>query len=114
MRNLNLFLAILWAVLGAGAILYHQQNPQAFGADFGGLGISAGWLAGLLVLYNLVRWWSIRTYYSDRQGLQSVMDARRQRERAEERHHREEPPDPNLDFSDKPAGSRPGSEDGAT
>ena len=58
---LYLFLALFWAALGVGLLVWHALDPRAPYRDMLGTGISAGWLGIVLAAYNLVRWWSART-----------------------------------------------------
>ncbi|MCS6851460.1 MAG: hypothetical protein NZ700_09880 [Gemmataceae bacterium] len=64
---INLLLAVLWASLGAAILVYHQAHPDAPLADIRGTGISAGWLAVLLAIYNLVKWFSLRSRSAPRE-----------------------------------------------
>jgi hypothetical protein len=103
--NVNLFLAAMWTVIGVGVFLW----PEA-GAD-GSLGIDPSkrmWVVGfcvLLVGYNITRWrLTTMRRRSDEQARQSATRLRRP--------SREEPPNPDFDFSDRdrqdPAGPKPG------
>jgi hypothetical protein len=100
---LNLILAVVWLVLAAVllALDYSSGKPVA---TIRGTNLSLGWLLLVLGLYNLARWWSIR----------SVERARRAREvpPSYRRHftpRRDEPPDPNFDFTEEPPQEGPGS-----
>jgi hypothetical protein len=61
-----------------------------------------GCVAGMLCLYNLVRWWSVRSYPSQRQLLRDTLE-RRQRDEVQPSRP-ERVPDPNFDFTDRPPG----------
>jgi hypothetical protein len=107
MKNLNLFAAIFWFVVGV-AILATPQDLLVI--RLGGVQFSSGWLAFVLVLYNLVRWWSLRSYRQQRQAEQQALAKREERHREERREQVE--PDPNFNFTDPPpspgGGPRPG------
>jgi hypothetical protein len=68
---------------------------------------SSGWLALLLALYNLARWWSIRSYRRQRLAEQDALAKRFHRHR-DERREPEQPPDPNFNFTEPPADPKEG------
>lgn len=99
--NLNLIMAVGWALGGIYALLYLP-------ADFvtpGMLPVSRPMLIGFAVMmcgWNIVRW------RLNRMRRQADEDARM--ERAQRRTRRDEPPNPDFDFSDpKPRGGPPSS-----
>jgi hypothetical protein len=107
MRNLNLFLAVFWLVLGAGLVVWHWLDPQSQFLRIRGTDWSPGWFGIVLALYNLVRWYSIRSSYLQRQALQEQWQRFQERER--ERLREPVEPDPNFNFNDAPEGEkRPG------
>jgi hypothetical protein len=76
--TLNLFLAIFWIVV-AGAF-FTVALPLAGGADWSVLWTrpSPGWLAIVLAVYNLVRWWAGRASAKRRQGRAEAGEQRSQ------------------------------------
>jgi hypothetical protein len=107
--NLNLPLAVFWLVLGVAMLLWHASTPDALGRNILGTGLSAGWLCLLLGLYNLVRWWSIRSYAIRQRQFREEANALRRRE-GPSRPVQE--PDPNFNFTDPPTPPAPGPEGG--
>jgi membrane protein implicated in regulation of membrane protease activity len=77
--TLNLFLAIFWVVV-AGAF-FTVAPPLAGGADWSALWTrpSPGWLAIVLAIYNLIRWWAVRALAERRQGREKASEQRGQR-----------------------------------
>jgi hypothetical protein len=113
MRNLNLFLALLWLVFGVGLIVWHAlTNDPNWRVTVGEANFSLGWAAVLLALYNLVRWWSAQSYRWQRQVLEEEWHRREQKARRAARRQPAAPvepvsePDPNFLFTDPPVGQR--------
>jgi len=100
---INLFLALFWFILGVVLIAYH-----AFTGDknflFGG--ISTGWLALFLCLYNVIRWWAVSSATSHRKAEQLAEAARLRNAQRRYRDAATEP-DPNFNFTDQPPPDRP-------
>jgi hypothetical protein len=95
---LGLFL-FLWPVLDAGA-------PAQFTSW---RGVSTGWIALLFALFNVVRWWSWRSY---RARQQEAREAQAQlRQRSSHVRQTERPRDPTFDFGAE--AERPAEEEGA-
>ena len=109
--NLHLFLAAIWGALAAGILLFWpsvEQNPM--------IGLESErrlWLGGfamVLVGYNMVRWRLARLRRQADEDARAMQTPIRPR-------HRDEPPNPDFDFSDPkppdspqdPPVSRPGS-----
>jgi hypothetical protein len=66
---LNLLLAILWLVAGVAILLADPPNlrfPRGAG------GISLGWAALLLALYNTARWWGLRSAWARRRAAEEL------------------------------------------
>lgn len=116
---LNLILAIFWLCLGVGIFLYQGQLPPddrraaLLLVQLPGFPpFSAGWVALVLAVYNVFRWWLRRAYRSQ---LQSVHDAEadwKRRRRAILR--QQSNPDeyhPELDFRSPPAPETPKEEE---
>jgi hypothetical protein len=87
---MHLSLAVIWIALGIGLIVWHWVDPEATRGKLGGL--SMGWIALVLGVYNLARWWSLRSYQAVRQA---EREARAERER---RGREETKPDPDSPF----------------
>jgi hypothetical protein len=79
-------------------------NPQM--RPWSRFGINAGWLALLLALYNLWRWWLIRVGQTRRR---EWAEAQRRRHHEDYERRPVQEPDPTFDFSDRPP---PGSASG--
>ena len=95
--NLNLVMAGLWFVIGVGLLVVSAtlgDDALPFRVRF--LPISPGWLALLLCVYNLARWWSRRRPRPD--PLAAALEERRRLHRDRDR----PPPDPTFDFSNAP------------
>lgn len=81
-------------------IVYHSQHPNVPTANIWGSGISLGWVAVLLGVYNLyklVRWWNVRSYQANLRKLEEIRWEREHRSRLDI-----DKRDPTFDFSDKP------------
>lgn len=63
--NLNAVLAVVWALVAMVLVFLSWANPanQLF---IPGTSLNAAWLALLLVLWNVARWYSIRTAAENR------------------------------------------------
>jgi hypothetical protein len=100
-QTLNLFLAVFWLFLGLGLIILHWLYPQVRPGRLFGTDLSMGWIALVLSAYNLVRWWSLRSYVAQRRVEQEAFEQRR-RALEHERRRPEQEPDPNLNFTESP------------
>ena len=96
--NFNLLLAVVWLAVGVLLLVWQWYDPNAPSRSILNTGISWGWLALLLALYNLVRWWAGRSAAAERR-LEAEARARYHRE-----HHPRpvQEPDPTFDFSKPP------------
>ncbi len=56
------FLALLWAIVAAMLFIFGWKDPDNPYLQIGNTGISLGWAALVLVLYNLARLWSQRQF----------------------------------------------------
>jgi hypothetical protein len=107
---MHLLLALIWLLGGVGLLAY-----QYFTGDtvlyIRGTNVSLSWLLLGLALYNLLRWWQVRSYQIQRRQ-EKLLEARwRQREMPRYEPPRE--PDPNFNFTDKlPPAANPNIEDG--
>ena len=99
--NLNLLMAVVWFVVGVGLLVVTYTVGDAalpFRVRF--LPISPGWLALLLCLYNVVRWWS-GPRRRRRDPLAEALEARRRMHR--DRDNPPPAPDPTFDFTERAA-----------
>jgi hypothetical protein len=82
-------MANFWFLAGGALLLWQRFHPEVRGLTIRGTGISFGWLALALALYDLVRWLLGRP-------------RRRPPPRPQPRHPFVEPPDPNLAVTQQP------------
>jgi hypothetical protein len=100
MRNLNLYLAVFWLVLGVGLVAWHWLDPETQTLRIRGTDWSPGWLGIVLAVYNLVRWRSIRLAYQQQAMHEEQWRRLQERERQKRREQIE--PDPTFNFTDEP------------
>ena len=101
--TLNLIMCAFWLLVAAALLITGYTTGKWYlTVNLGGGPFSGGWLALILALYNLARWWSVRSYRRQRQAEQEAFAQRAQRHRAEGRGP-EQPPDPNFNFTELPA-----------
>jgi hypothetical protein len=93
---LHLCLAVAWLILAVILLGMPLLRPGVPAPTIWDTGISLGWPALVLGLYNLARWWNRRSYQAT---LRQTESADRQR-RAYPDSRTEQTPDPNFDFSD--------------
>jgi hypothetical protein len=104
MQYLNLFLAICWLLIGGG-LLYWQEvmGHSSLRLPLGDRAISPGWLALLLALYNLVRFWGVRAANRQRRQREAEhLGKRMDRLSGSKADTTPVTPDPNFQF-DEPA-----------
>jgi hypothetical protein len=100
----HLIMAGLWLILGGVLIAWQMQHPGAKALTILGTGISFGWLALVLALYDLVRWWNRRTFLYTRESLAKTQSM-------PHRHEESEPSsapeilNPEFNFTDEPPSS---------
>ncbi len=75
-----LYFAVTWILGGVGILIWHALEPGTTQGKIGG--ISLGWVALLLGLYNLARWWSWRSNRTLRRADQEARAVRRREPRA--------------------------------
>src|SRR5690349_9677668 len=97
----NLVYALIWLAVAGGLLVWQVLHPQNPGPVIRGTGISFGWLALVLGIYNLVRWWSSWSYQRRRRELTEEQRDRPQSTR--QRHPGQSPPNPDFDFSERPS-----------
>ena len=95
---MNLILALLW-LTGAFGVFAYEYHTGSLVFRIRGTNLSIGWLLLALGAYNLARWWSTRSYRADQRELHV---AQSNRYRAVHHERREQPPDPNFNFTDEP------------
>jgi hypothetical protein len=94
--NLNLLFAVPWLVVAVGFLTWHGLHPEEQHFRIFHTGLSAGWLALFLGLYNLARWYSSWSYARARRRQEQAQAASRQRTPPGE------PPHPEFDFTRPP------------
>lgn len=103
---MNLVMGIVW-LAGAVALFVYEYRTGDRRSHIRGTDLSAGWLLLVLAAYNLVRWYSARSYRAEQRALFEAQAARMRQIRDRDR----PPPDPNLDFTNEaPSPSPPPSE----
>jgi|GEM_PF-2052556 hypothetical protein len=99
--NMNLFLALFWLICAVMLLIYeHYVGPARYRMWLKGHDFSWTWLMLLLVLYNLHRWWWMRSY----RAKQRAAEIARANKKWEQRHHptdAAQTPDPNFNFTDE-------------
>ena len=99
---MHLIFAFFWILVGVGILLW-PNSP--FVVHFGGMQFSGGWIAIVFAVYNVARWWSIRSYRETRRAAAEAEAERERRHRAEQRRDQPEQLDPNFNFTDQPPAS---------
>jgi hypothetical protein len=99
---INLILAVFWLVLGLALFVLRWQYPQAAPLRVEGIGVSTGWLAILLALYNLLRFASSYARRSGREQHSSLVAERERRTSASSATYTY---DPTFDFSNPATGT---------
>jgi hypothetical protein len=92
--NLNLLFAVPWLLLATGFLIWHALHPEEQHFRIFGTGLSAGWLALFLGLYNVARWYSSWSHARELRAL-----ARAREEYAQRTRRDEPPPHPEFDFT---------------
>ena len=90
--SLHLILTFFWFLVGSLLFAWQAIYPEDNRFTIWGSQISMGWVALLLGLYNLARWWS-----SHSAAVRAEEAAARQRPPVTYR--TDEPPNPDFDFS---------------
>jgi hypothetical protein len=107
-NGMNLFLALIWLIGAVVLLAYeHYLGESPFRIRAGDTNFSAAWLMLVLGIYNLVRWWSLRSYRME-QRAQELAQAKREWERRRRSSEPAGPPDPNFNFTDQPPPSNRG------
>jgi hypothetical protein len=66
--NINLFLALIWLILGLGGLAWNWLDPVTAAQQLGGSGITTISYAALaMFLYNMVRFWAQKKQQRRRQ-----------------------------------------------
>jgi hypothetical protein len=99
---INLSLAMFWAFLAAGIFTAEFVNGPLPWRPFG---VSAGWFAVVLAVFNSVRvlgiWWFRQRQRQWEEG-PSDSEVLRKRFHRDEPRRPPQPPDPNFQFTDEP------------
>jgi hypothetical protein len=96
---MNFILAILWLIGGVALFIYqHLTGDRRL--HILNLDLSLGWIMLAFSLYNFARWFSLRSGRASRDAFQQSVAERHRA--AYRRQRREEPPDPNFNFTDEP------------
>jgi hypothetical protein len=102
---MNLFLALFWSICAVMLLVYeHTVGPSNFRMRVAGHNFSWAWLMLLLVLYNLQRWWRIRSYRAKQRALafaRNYQESKGQRRSATPAGV----PGPNFNFTNEPPAS---------
>ena len=94
---LNLLLALVWLLASAASFFFYDHGQAT-----GSLPLPLSGLFLVMVLYNLVRWWSARALRRSSSALQEP------RRRPLRRPGDDAVPDPTFDFRDRPEPTRDG------
>jgi hypothetical protein len=97
----NLFMAVVWLVIGVGLLTWQYLHPENHDMTIRGTGISFGWLPFLLVLYNLARWFIDRSNFRGGR-VREELDRRDRPPSTPEPQRPAVTPDPNFNFTDEP------------
>ena len=98
---INLALAFIWGLLGVALIAYHATTgDERWRIWFLG-NISAGWAMLLICVYNVARWWSMRTLLAAKRA-EIIARARREREHHAGPRPEYGEPNPEFMFGDEP------------
>ena len=103
--SLKLFMALVWFLLGGCIFCWEWTHPDRPGLKIWNTGISIGWGAIVLGLYNLLRWW-MACSYEKRQRANEQAEA----QRLNELRRRSRPPEelnPDFDFADRGSKEEP-------
>jgi hypothetical protein len=99
---IHLLLALIW-LLGGTALLAYQYFTGDKVLYIRGTNLSLGWLLLVLALYNVLRWWQVRSYLMQRR--EEMLFETQRRLRTSTPPPRE--PDPNFNFTDEPPPTPP-------
>jgi hypothetical protein len=103
----KLLMALVWLFLGGCIFFWEWTHPDRPGLTIWDTGVSIGWGAILLSLYNFLRWWMARSHQSRQRAIAEAESQRRSDLRKRSRSPEEMNPD--FDFSDahSPDGPKP-------
>jgi hypothetical protein len=108
--SVKLFMALVWFLLGACIFCWEWTHPDGQGLTIWNTGISIGWGAIVIGLYNLLRWWMASSYQKRERALEEA-----ETKRLRELRRRSRPPEelnPDFDFSDRDSTEEPNGERG--
>jgi hypothetical protein len=95
-----LILALIWLLFAAAMFVLSYIQPDAPYLHIGGSGVPVALIGVCFFVYNLLRWRAERTAAQRRRMLREPLGRRRYHHEREPR--REQPPDPNFNFTDQP------------
>jgi len=101
----KLFMALLWLILGSCIFYWEWSHPDRPGLTIWNTGISIGWGAIALGLYNMLRWWMAWSYQRRQRAIAEAETQRRNELRRRSRPTAE--PNPDFDFSDQDSTEEP-------
>jgi hypothetical protein len=96
--SVKLFMALVWLFLGGCIFCWEWTHPDRPGLTIWNTGISIGWCAILLGLYNLLRWWMAWSYQKRQRAIEEA-----EAQRLSDLRRRSRPPqelNPDFDFTD--------------
>lgn len=73
---MNLILAIVWLIAAVLFFVWSFKEPDNPYNKLFGTELSLGWIAIVMVAYNLVRWWNWKQYYSQKQPINRSLPPR--------------------------------------
>jgi hypothetical protein len=103
--SVKLFMALVWLVLGGCIFYWEWTHPDRPGLTIWNTGISIGWGAIVLSVYNLLRWWMAWSYQKRQRAI-----AEAEAQRLDELRRRSRPSpelNPDFDFSDSGSPEEP-------
>ena len=100
---MNLIFGIVWLIAGVAILVWQAVTNTPLLYINVGFPFSSGYLALVLGAYNLVRWYSLRSYRRQRKEAEELWQRRQREHRAAERAERDEAPNPEFDFSNRNA-----------
>src|SRR5262249_10348467 len=94
--------AFFWLIVGLVILIGQAATGTPWGyVTLFNVAFSSGWLALLLSVYNIVRWYNIRSYRRQRKEVEELWQRRQREHRAAERAERHEEPNPAFDFTNR-------------
>ena len=95
--NLYFTTTCVWLVAGVAILIWHALDPETKQGKIAG--VSMGWVALVMGLYSLARWWNYRSTAALRRAEREARAAREQRQR-QPREPKEPEPDSPFRFDE--------------